>query len=104
MLWIGGLIFRPFGPALMPLRPLILQPHFDPLSQGFLWAPPLTSPESFATQLKQETPIAPLAIGQQRQIACVLDDLAQETHRIFKQLAVFPSTVHVPQKTCRPIH
>ena len=24
-----GLIFRPFGPSLMPLRPFILQPHFD---------------------------------------------------------------------------
>ena len=44
------------------------------------------------------------AIGQQRQIACVLDDVTQEAHGIFKQLAVFTSTLHVPQKTCRPIH
>src|SRR5882724_8445810 len=43
MLWIGGLIFRPFGPALMSLRPLILQPHFDSLSQRFLWASSLAS-------------------------------------------------------------
>src|SRR5438128_7361876 len=44
MLWIEGLIFRPFGPALLSLRPLLLQPHFDPSAPRFLWAPPLTSP------------------------------------------------------------
>jgi len=36
------------------------------------------------TQLKQETPIPPLPIGQQRQIARLLDNLAQETHGFFK--------------------
>jgi hypothetical protein len=103
MLWIRSLIFRPFGPALMSLRPLILQPHFDPLAQRFLWPPSLASPSGFAAQLKQETPLASLAIGQQRQIAGVLDAVTQETHRIFTQLAVCASTVHVPQKTRRPI-
>ncbi len=104
MLGIGRLIFRPFGPALLSLRPLILQPHFDSLSQCFLGAPSLASSEGFATQLKQETPIAPLAIGQQRQITRLLDDVTQKAHGIFNQLAVFPSTLHVPKKTCRPIH
>src|SRR6516164_8785133 len=28
----------------------------------------------------------------------------EETHRIFKQLAVFASTVHLPNKTRRPLH
>ena len=44
MLWRGGVICRPFGPALMSLRPLLLQPPFDPAAPRFLWAPPLTSP------------------------------------------------------------
>jgi hypothetical protein len=56
------------------------------------------------TQLKQEIAIASLAIRQQGEIARLLDDLAQESYSFFKQRAVFPSTVHVPQKTCRPIH
>jgi hypothetical protein len=64
MLWIWGLICRTFGPALMSVRPLILQSHFDPLAQRFLWTPPLPSPYGFAAQLKQEIPIASLAIGQ----------------------------------------
>ena len=29
MLWIGGLVFWPFGTALVPLRPLVLEPYFD---------------------------------------------------------------------------
>ena len=29
MLWIGRLIFGPFGASLMPLRPFILEAHFD---------------------------------------------------------------------------
>ena len=52
MLWIGGLILRPFGAALLSLRPLILQPHFDSLSQCFLGTPSLASSQGFATQLK----------------------------------------------------
>ena len=43
MLWIRGLIFRPFAPALMPLRPLILQPHFDAFGQRLLWSSSLAS-------------------------------------------------------------
>jgi len=104
MLWIGGLILGPFATALMPLRPFILESDFDAFAQGLLRTSSLARSEGVATQLKQETPIAPLALGQQRQIACLLDDLAQETHGLLKQLAVFPSTLHVPQKTGRPIH
>ena len=88
----------------MPLGPFVLQPYFDAFGQRLLWSSSFASAQGLATQLKQETPIPPLAIGQQCQIACVLDDLAQETHGFFKHLAVFPSTVHVPNKTCRPIH
>ena len=104
MLGIRGLIFRPFGTSPMPLGPCVLAPHFDAFGQRLLRAPPLASAQGFATQLKQETSLAPLAIGQQRQIACLLDDVTQEAHGIFKQLAIFTSTVHVPQKTGRPIH
>ena len=104
MLWIGRLILRPFGTSLMPLCPFGLQPYFDAFGQRLLWASSFASAQGLATQLKQETPIPPLAIGQQRQIACVFDDLAQETHGFFEHLAVFPSTMHVPKKTGRPIH
>ena len=104
MLWIGSLILGPFATALMPLRPFILKSDFDAFGQSLLRTSSLARSEGFATQLKQETSIAPLAIGQQRQIACLLDDLAQETHGLLKQLAVFPSTLHVPKKTGRPIH
>jgi hypothetical protein len=88
----------------MPLGPFVLQPYFDAFGQRLPWSASFASAQGLATQLKQETPIPPLAIGQQRQIACVLDDLAQETHGFFEHLAVFPSTMHVPQKTGRPIH
>ncbi len=99
MLWIGSLIFGPFGTALMPLRPFILEPYFDTFAQGLFRSSALARPQGFAAQLKQETPIPPLPIGQERHIARLLDDFAQETHSVFKQLAVFASTVHVPQKT-----
>ena len=88
----------------MPLRPVILEPHFDAFGQRLLGSSSFTGAQGLTTQLKQETPIPPLPIGQQRQITCLLDDLTQEPHSFFKHLAVFPSTVHVPQKTCRPIH
>ena len=104
MLGIRGLVFWTFGTSLMPLRAFVLEPHFDTFAERLLGPPPLARPQGFTAQLKQETPIAPLAIGQQCQITCLLDDLAQEPHRVFKQLAVFASTVHVPKKTCRPIH
>src|SRR5262245_54299291 len=44
MLWIRGLIFGPFGTALMLLRPFILEPHFDALAERLLGAPPLACP------------------------------------------------------------
>ena len=104
MLWIRGLILWSFATALMPLRPFILEPHFDAFAQGLLRTSSLASPEHFATDLKQETPIAPLPIRQERQIACLLNDLAQELHCLFKELAFLASTVHLPQKTGGPIH
>ena len=82
----------------------MLEPHFDAFGQRLLWPSSFAGAQGLTTQFKQETPIALLAIGQQRQIACLLDDLAQQPHGFFKHLAVFPSTVHVPQKTGRPIH
>ena len=104
MLWIRVLVFGPFGTALMPLRPFILEPYFDAFGQRLLWSPSLAIAQGLTTQLKQETAISSLAIRQQGEIAGLLDDLAQESNSFFKQLAVFPSTVHVPNKTCRPIH
>ena len=80
MLWIRGLIRGPFATALMPLRPFILESAFDAFGQGLLRTSSLARSEGFATQLKQETSIEPLAIGQQRQIAGLLDDLAQESY------------------------
>jgi hypothetical protein len=88
----------------MPLCPFVLQPYFDALGQRLPWSSSFASAQGLATQLKQETPIPPFAIGQERQITRLLDDLTQEPHGFFKHLAVFPSTVHVPQKTGRPIH
>ena len=38
MLWIGRLIFGPFGTAFMPLRPFILEPHFDTFGQRPPWS------------------------------------------------------------------
>ena len=76
MLWIGSLIFGPFGTALMPLRPFILEPYFDAFAQGLLRSSSLASPEHVATDLKQQTSIASFTISQQGQITCLLDDLA----------------------------
>ena len=104
MLWIRCLVLRPCGPSLMPLGPFVLEPHFDAFGQRLLWSSSLAGAQGFATQLKQETPIPPLPIGQERQITRLLDALAQQPHGFSKHLAVFPSPVHVPQKTGRPIH
>ena len=104
MLGIRRLIFRPFGTSPTPLGPLVLEPHFDAFGQRLLGSSSFAIVQGLTTQLKQETPIAPLPIGQQRQIARLLDDVAQQPHGFFEHLAVFPSTVHVPQKTGRPIH
>src|SRR5262249_25285566 len=76
MLWIRRLILRPFGTSSMPLCPFVLQPLFDTFGQRLLWASSFAGAQGLTTQLKQETPIPPLSIGQQRQIACLLDDLA----------------------------
>ena len=104
MLWIGRLIPGSFATALMLLRPFVLQPPFDTFGERLLWASSFAGAPGLTPQLTQETPIPPLPIGQQRQITCVLADLAQEPHGFLKHLAVFPSTVHVPKKTARPIH
>jgi hypothetical protein len=88
----------------MPLRPFILEPHFHAFAQGLLRTSSLASPEHFATDLKQETPIAPFTSRQERQIACLLNDLAQELHCLLKELAFLASTVHLPQKTGGSIH
>ena len=104
MLWVRRLIFRPFGPSLVPLGAFVLEPHFDAFGQRLLGASSFAGAQGLTTQLKSETPIPPLPIGQQRQITRLLDDLTQEPHGFFKHLAVFPSTVHVPKKTGRPIH
>src|SRR6516164_11863944 len=98
------MILWSFATALMPLRPFILESYFDAFAQGLLRTSSLASPEHFATDLKQETPIAPFTIRQERQITCLLNDLAQESHGVFKELAFLASTVHLPQKTGGPIH
>ena len=98
MLWIGGLILWSFATAFMPLRPFILESYFDALAQELLRTSSLASPEHFATALKQETPIAPFTIRQERQIACLLNDLTQESHSVFKELAFLTSTVHLHRK------
>ena len=81
----------------MPLGPFILEPHFDALGQRLLWSSSFAVAQGLTTPRKQKTPIPPLPISQQRQIARLLDDLAQQPHGFFQHLAVFPSTVHVPQ-------
>jgi hypothetical protein len=104
MLWIRRLIPGPFGPALVPLGSFVLEPHFDAFGQRLLGSSSFAVAQGLTTELKQDTAISSLAIRQQGEIAGLLDDLAQESYSFFKHLAVFPSTVHVPQKTCRPIH
>jgi hypothetical protein len=104
MLWIGRLIFGPFGPTLVPLGSFVLEPHFDAFGQRLLGASSFAVAQGLPTELKQDTAISSLAIRQQGEIAGLRDDLAQESYSFFQQLAVFPSTVHVPNKTCRPIH
>ena len=52
MLWIRGLVFGPFGTALMPLRPFILEPYFDAFGQRLLWSPSLAIAQGLTTQLK----------------------------------------------------
>ena len=104
MLWRGGLILWSFAPALMLLRPFILEPHFHAFAQGFLGSSSFAIAEHLTTNLKQQTPLAPFTISQQCQSACLLDDIAQETHCLLKQLAVFASTLYLPQKTGCPIH
>jgi len=88
----------------MPLCALVLEPYFDAFGQRLLGSSSFASAQGLTTQLKQETPIPPLPVGQQRQITRLLDDLTPEPHGFFTHLAVFPSTGHIPQKTGCPIH
>ena len=104
MLWRRGLIFWTLGTALMPLRPFVLEPHCDAFGSRLLGPPPLACPQGCAPPLKQETPLTPRPIGQERQIARVLDDLAQETPGVFQQRACLASPWHLPQKTGRALH
>jgi len=82
MLWVRGLIFWTFGTSLLPLRPCVLAPHFDTFASRLLGPPPLARPQGFTAQLKQEISIPSLPLGQERQSARVLEDLAQETHGV----------------------
>ena len=104
MLGIRRLIPGPCGTARMPLGSFGLEPHFDAFAQRLLRASSLAMTQGLTTQLTQETALSSLAIRQQGESAGLLDDLAQESHSFFKQLAIFPSTAHIPKKTCRPIH
>jgi hypothetical protein len=103
-LWIWSLVCGPFGAALRPLRPLVLAPHCAALAERLLGPPPLARPSDFAAQLHPEAPIASLASGQQRQIACLLDDVPPEPPRLFTPRAVFAAPVPLPNTTRRPIH
>jgi hypothetical protein len=62
----------------------MLQPYFDAFASRLLRPSPLACPQGFAPQRKQETPVPPLPIRQERHIARLLDDLAQETHGVLK--------------------
>src|SRR5215510_6228017 len=104
MLWIRGLILGAFATALMPLRPFILEPHFHAFAQGLFRSTSLASAKYCTTDLKQETPIAPFTIGQERQVTCLLDDITQQMHCLFKKLAILASTLHLPQKTAGSVH
>jgi hypothetical protein len=84
MRWIRRLICRPFGASLMLLCSFVLAPHFDAFGQRLLWASSFAGAQGLTTQLKQEIPIPPLPIGQERHIARLLDALAQETHGVFQ--------------------
>jgi hypothetical protein len=84
MLWIGRLIFWPFGASLMPLCSFVLESYFDTFGQRLLWASSFAGAQGLTTQLEQEIPLPPLPIGQERQITRLLDDLAQETYGVFK--------------------
>src|SRR5262245_58031890 len=89
MLGIRRLIFWPFGPALVPLGSFVLEPYFNTFGQRLLGSSSFAGAQGLTTQLKQETPIPPLPVGQQRQITRLLDDLTQETRGFLKHLAVF---------------
>ena len=84
MRWIRRLICRPFVASLMLLCSFVLAPHFDAFGQRLLWASSFAGAQGLTTQLKQEIPIPPLPIGQERHIARLLDALAQETHGVFQ--------------------
>jgi hypothetical protein len=64
MLWIRCVICRPFGTSPTPLGPFVLEPHFDAFGQRLLWSSSFAIVQGLTPQLKHETPIAPLPIGQ----------------------------------------
>ena len=82
----------------------MLAPHLNVFGPRLRGSSSFAGVEGLTTQRKQAIPIPPLSIGQQPQITWLLNDVTQETPRVFQQLAVFASTVHIPQKTGRPIH
>ena len=52
MLWIRHLIFRPLGPALVPLGAFVLEPHFDAFGQRLLWASSFAGAQGLTTHSK----------------------------------------------------
>ena len=73
------------GPRLYLCDPLFFSRTLTPLGSVFFGRPSFSVALGFATTAQTgDTPLQPLAIGQQRsQITCLLDDLAQETHGFF---------------------
>jgi hypothetical protein len=104
MLWIRRVIPGPVGPALVPVGSLVLAPHCDACGPRLLGSSACAIAQGLTTERTQETALSSLAIRQQGASAGVLEDLAPESASCFQHLAVLPSTVHIPQHTCRPLH
>ena len=100
----GGLILGSLEAFVVRLRAFVLDPDFQPFLQRLGRPSRLARADQLMTDFKQQISIAPFAIGQQRQILTVLDDLFQRLDRLLKQLSILFTTLQRPDKATRPIY
>ena len=88
----------------MGLRPLILETHLNFFWESGLGTTWLASTNRFAANGKEQIAIPSFAIGDERQIAGLGDDLGQSLHSVAKEGLIAFATLQLSEKTRGSLH
>ena len=102
MFGLGGLIFRAFGTAPMPLTAFVLEAYPTAFWQRLAGATPLPGPHRLGTQLEQGVPITALPVGEKGDVLGPLHVRGHRAHDLFKQGGVFATALLIHQKPAGP--